>query len=205
MEKDELVIKEILSGAKKLFGKHGLKKTTMEDIAMAAGKGKSTLYYYFPSKTEIFEAVVESEMKLVIKRLRDAVSGARTAKNKLKAFLKVLLTAILDYQNFREVIFEDAMENLKLFIRLKIQYEQIQIDMIREILLGGSQSGEFKELSMSKMNRMAFVMATAFRGLHYPLTVQSQEFNTCEYYDEIVDVLIEGIGNEKIDRDAKMV
>jgi AcrR family transcriptional regulator len=205
MEKDELVIKEILSGAKKLFGKHGLKKTTMEDIAMAAGKGKSTLYYYFPSKTEIFEAVVESEMKLVIKRLRDAVSGARTAKNKLKAFLKVLLTAILDYQNFREVIFEDAMENLKLFIRLKIQYEQIQIDMIREILLGGSQSGEFKELSMSKMNRMAFVMATAFRGLHYPLTVQSQEFNNGEYYDEIVDVLIEGIGNEKVDRNTKMV
>ena len=136
MEKDELVIKEILSGAKKLFGKHGLKKTTMEDIAMAAGKGKSTLYYYFPSKTEIFEAVVESEMKLVITRLRDAVSGARTAKNKLKAFLKVLLTAILDYQNFREVIFEDAMENFKLFICLKTQYEQIQIDMIREILLG---------------------------------------------------------------------
>lgn len=205
MEKDELVIKEILSGAKKLFGKHGLKKTTMEDIAMAAGKGKSTLYYYFPSKTEIFEAVVESEMKLVIKRLRDAVSGARTAKNKLKAFLKVLLTAILDYQNFREVIFEDAMENFKLFICLKTQYEQIQIDMIREILLGGSQSGEFKELSMSKMNRMAYVMATAFRGLHYPLTVQSQEFNKSEYYDEIVDVLIEGIGNEKSDQHTNTV
>jgi len=205
MEKDELVIKEILSGAKKLFGKHGLKKTTMEDIAMAAGKGKSTLYYYFPSKTEIFEAVVESEMKLVIKRLRDAVSGARTAKNKLKAFLKVLLTAILDYQNFREVIFEDAMENFKMFIRLKTQYEQIQIDMIREILLGGTQSGEFKELSLSKMNRMAFVMATAFRGLHYPLMVQSQELNKCEYYDEIVDVLIEGIGSEKMDRDVNMV
>jgi AcrR family transcriptional regulator len=205
MEKDEVVIKEILSGAKKLFGKHGLKKTTMEDIAMAAGKGKSTLYYYFPSKTEIFEAVVESEMKLVIKRLRDAVSGARTAKNKLKAFLKVLLTAILDYQNFKEVVFEDAMENFKLFIRLKIQYEQIQIDMIREILLGGTQSGEFKELSLSRMNRMAFVMATAFRGLHYPLTVQSQEFNNGDYYDEIVDVLIEGIGNEKLDQNTKMV
>ena len=205
MEKDELVIKEILSGAKKLFGKHGLKKTTMEDIAMAAGKGKSTLYYYFPSKTEIFEAVVESEMKHVIKRLRDAVNGAITAKNKLKAFLNVLLTAILDYQNFREVVFEDAMENFKLFIRLKTQYEQIQIDMIREILLGGTQSGEFKELSSSKMNRMAFVMATAFRGLHYPLTVQGHEIYKGEYYDEIVDVLIEGIGNEKLDQNAKMV
>ncbi len=34
----------------------------MEDIAKAAGKGKSTLYYYYTSKDEIFNAVIEDEM-----------------------------------------------------------------------------------------------------------------------------------------------
>ncbi len=64
--KDELMIREILSTAKMLFAQHGLKKTTMEDIANAMGKGKSTLYYYFPGKTEIFEAVVDEEMKNLV-------------------------------------------------------------------------------------------------------------------------------------------
>ena len=45
--KDELMVREILSTAKALFAHHGLKKTTMEDIANSLGKGKSTLYYYF--------------------------------------------------------------------------------------------------------------------------------------------------------------
>jgi len=196
MEKDEIVITEILAGAKKLFGKHGLKKTTMEDIAAAAGKGKSTLYYYFPSKKEIFEAVVESEMKNVVKSLREAVNAARKAKDKLKAFLHAQITAIVGYHSFKEVIFEDSMESLKVLMCLKTRYEQIQIDMIREILLGGSQSGEFKELSLIKMNKMAFMMVTAFRGLHYPLSIESSEFESGEYFDEMIDLLIEGIGNK---------
>lgn len=198
MVKDEIVITEILAGAKKLFGKHGLKKTTMEEIAMAAGKGKSTLYYYFPSKKEIFEAVVESEMKNVVKRLREAVNTAFLAKDKLKAFLKAQVTAVLDYHSFKEVVFEDSLESLKVLVCLKSRYEQIQIDMIREILLGGAQSGEFRELSLVKMNKMAFMMVTAFRGLHYPLSIESTEFESGEYFDEMIDLIIEGIGDRKL-------
>ena len=197
MEKDEIVITEILAGAKKLFGKHGLKKTTMEDIAMAAGKGKSTLYYYFPSKKEIFEAVVESEMKNVVKKLRDAVNSAFSAREKLSAFIKAQITAVADYHNFKEVIFEDAWESIKVLMGVKSRYEQIQIDMIREILLGGAQSGEFKEISLSKMNKMAYVMATAFRGLHFPLSVKNTDYKSSDYYDGIVDLLVEGIGKRE--------
>ncbi len=197
MEKDEIVITEILAGAKKLFGKHGLKKTTMEDIATAAGKGKSTLYYYFPSKKEIFEAVVELEMKNLVKRLRNAINSAFTAQTKLKAFLKEQITAIVDYQNFREVILEDALENLKMMICLKSRYEQIQIDMIREILLGGVQSGEFKELPIMRIDKMAFMMVTAFRGLHYPLSIERTDINSGEFFDGLIDLLIEGIGNKE--------
>ena len=199
MEKDEIVITEILAGAKKLFGKHGLKKTTMEDIATAAGKGKSTLYYYFPSKMEIFDAVVEIEMKNLVKRLRNAINSALTAQSKLKAFLKEQITAIMDYQNFKEVIFEEAMENLKMMLCLKSRYEQIQIDMIREILLGGVQSGEFRELPITKIDKMAYMMVTAFRGLHYPLSIETTESNSGEFFDGLVELLVEGIGN-KADR-----
>ena len=198
MEKDEIVIGEILSGAKKLFGKHGLKKTTMEEIATAAGKGKSTLYYYFPSKNEIFEAVVEDEMKNVVKRIREAVNASLTAKEKLKAFLQAQITSIIGFHSFREVLFDDLVASMRMLIVNKSRYEQIQIDMIREILLGGTQSGEFKEMSTDRMNKMSFVMVTAFRGLHFPLSVELSEIQTNEYFDEMIDMLIAGIGTESL-------
>jgi len=198
MEKDEIVIEEILSGAKKLFGKHGLKKTTMEEIATAAGKGKSTLYYYFPSKNEIFEAVVEDEMKNVVKRIREAVNASLTAKDKLKAFLQAQITSIMGFHSFREVLFDDLLASMRMLIWIKSRYEQIQIDMIKEILLGGSQSGEFKEMSAERMNKMSFVMVTAFRGLHFPLSTELSELQTNEYFDEMIDMLIAGIGTDSI-------
>jgi len=198
MEKDEIVIEEILSGAKKLFGKHGLKKTTMEEIATAAGKGKSTLYYYFPSKNEIFEAVVEDEMKNVVKRIREAVNASLTAKDKLKAFLQAQITSIMGFHSFREVLFDDLLASMRMLIWIKSRYEQIQIDMIKEILLGGSQSGEFKEMSAERMNKMSFVMVTAFRGLHFPLSTELSELQTNEYFDEMIDMLIAGIGTDGI-------
>ena len=44
----------IISAATGLFSRFGLEKTTMEDIAKAARKGKSTLYYYFKNKEAVF-------------------------------------------------------------------------------------------------------------------------------------------------------
>ena len=43
MDKEEIIVSEIIESAKKLFQQYGLRKTTMEDIAKSTGKGKSTL------------------------------------------------------------------------------------------------------------------------------------------------------------------
>ena len=45
--KEEQLREESITAAQKLFQQYGLHKTTMEDIAKAMGRGKSTLYYYY--------------------------------------------------------------------------------------------------------------------------------------------------------------
>ncbi|PZR32764.1 MAG: hypothetical protein DI538_19000 [Azospira oryzae] len=54
MEKVDIAERDIINSAKKLMQQYGLKKTTMDDIAKAAVKSKSTLYYYFKDKEDIF-------------------------------------------------------------------------------------------------------------------------------------------------------
>lgn len=48
----------ILGAAQALFLKHGLRGTSMEAIARAAGIAKPTLYAYFPDKPAIFSALL---------------------------------------------------------------------------------------------------------------------------------------------------
>lgn len=49
----------ILRTAGELFLKHGLRGTSMEAIARAAGIAKPTLYVYFPDKSAVFLALVD--------------------------------------------------------------------------------------------------------------------------------------------------
>ena len=54
---------QIIEAAGVIFERYGFKKTTMDDIAYAAGKGKSSLYYYFKNKEQVFEAVCSARSR----------------------------------------------------------------------------------------------------------------------------------------------
>ncbi len=48
----------ILKIAREIFSKYGFKKTTLDDIANAVRKGKSSLYYYFKSKVNFLQLFI---------------------------------------------------------------------------------------------------------------------------------------------------
>src|ERR1043165_1421361 len=49
----------ILDAAERLIGFLGYSKTTMDDVAKAAGVGKRTIYVYFPSKEEVILCTID--------------------------------------------------------------------------------------------------------------------------------------------------
>jgi len=83
LSKDEEAKTAILEAAKRVFQKWGLNKTTMEDIAHEAGKGKSTLYYYFKSKDEIFEFLIKNELNSILTKAKTTINQISTSKEKL--------------------------------------------------------------------------------------------------------------------------
>ena len=53
--------RQILDGARKVFMDLGFDAASMGEIARTAGVSKGTLYVYFPSKIDLFEALVRSD------------------------------------------------------------------------------------------------------------------------------------------------
>ncbi len=94
MNKDEKVKFEILEAARKVFQKWGINKTTMEDIAAESGKGKSTLYYYFKSKHEIFEEIAQNEIQKISNIALNKINLVMSPKEKLKNYLTSTLTEL---------------------------------------------------------------------------------------------------------------
>lgn len=68
---------EVLDAALDLFARHGFASTRMEDVARAAGLSKGAVYLYFPSKEELFKALVETRTGELRARIEAEASAAR--------------------------------------------------------------------------------------------------------------------------------
>lgn len=191
--KDESMVREILSTAKNLFSLYGLKKTTMEDIANAMGKGKSTLYYYFPGKTEIFEAVVDEELKNLLRVTRQAINMAPTAKDKLKAYARTRAAAMEKFHNLSAVVHENICSHITDILKLKEKHSEIQIDLIKEIIIGGVQSGEFKGITERNIHLFSSTMVAAFRGIELSLAASKSVKNYDNGPDLLIDIMVDGM------------
>src|ERR1700744_4163741 len=102
--KEDVIQEQILQAAKQLFQVHGLAKVTMDDVAKAIGKGRSSLYYYYKSKDEIFDAVMDIEISEMIAAIARAVEKAPDVEQKLNAFCIAKLGVIREKRGFFNVL-----------------------------------------------------------------------------------------------------
>jgi AcrR family transcriptional regulator len=63
----------ILEAAARLTTRYGFDKTTVDEIAREAGVSKGAIYLVWPGKEELFDALIEFEMKKLILDLRSRI------------------------------------------------------------------------------------------------------------------------------------
>lgn len=64
----------VLAAALRVFGRHGYRKASMDDVANAAGISRPGLYFHFSSKPELFRATVEHSLDAAITAARLALA-----------------------------------------------------------------------------------------------------------------------------------
>ncbi len=165
MVKEDIFKEDIIREAQKLFQLYGLKKTTMEDIAKALGKGKSTLYYYYQSKELIFEEVLQRELREVFRQTQIAVESVESAEEKLKAFAVTRIKVLSNMLNLYRLVFGEFVEQIPCGRVLFNEYSQLEINLIRSILLYGIEKGEFNQEIEQEMDLLPSVVVSSIRGI----------------------------------------
>jgi TetR/AcrR family fatty acid metabolism transcriptional regulator len=77
---------EIGDAARTVFARKGFALATMDEIAEEAGVAKGTIYLYFRSKTEVYQAVLAYDMKALIKGTLERIDAAAALREKIAAF-----------------------------------------------------------------------------------------------------------------------
>ena len=195
LQRDEIVVREIVDTARALFKKSGFKKTTMGDIARSLGKAKSSLYYYYPSKEDIFEAVIYAEMDELLDEIHQSLRKAATSKEKLKAYCRRRLEKLSQLCNLSDALKSEIAELHCVMDEMKHQFDTTHVELVKGILAEGVANGEFKKINDDNIELIAYLMVSSFRGLAVPLMVgQNRSPQLDLQIDSIVDIMVEGIG-----------
>lgn len=164
MTKDEIIKGEIIVQAQKLFKQFGIKKTTMDEIAAACGKAKSTLYHYFKSKEEVFEAVFETEMRNLRAIVKDEVDTQKTLSKKVIAYFVKFHEEVINKMNVYRVLKEEVLDTpyYKSLFRKIFDFE---LNYTIRLLEDAIDAGEKTEIEREEIPWYAEVMIAAFLGI----------------------------------------
>ncbi|MES2372067.1 MAG: TetR/AcrR family transcriptional regulator [Bacteroidota bacterium] len=194
--KDDIIKDEILKEAQKLFQQFGVKKTTMEDIAKAMGKGKSTLYYYYCSKEEIFDAVILKEMDEVFNRVKMAVEKAVSAEEKLKAFTLTKIKAVQKRVNLCKMVSGEMPDNMRCMKHLHSQYDAQEVKLVKDILKFGVANGEFGKIVGKELDILPSVMVSSLRGLERDMFIDVRFAKLELRMESIIGIMIKGLRHD---------
>ena len=86
----------ILQAAWRCISKYGFTKTTIHEIARAAGLAKGTIYNYFESKEDILLALVAATNRKVLDEMEKIAGSNRPAGKKLEEMLLARALYIYD-------------------------------------------------------------------------------------------------------------
>jgi AcrR family transcriptional regulator len=84
-------VNRILAAAYECFARHGLRKTTMDDIATAAGMSRPAVYQYIRNKQDAFRRLAAGILDTALGQARAAADAGGTLTQRLDRVLAVKL------------------------------------------------------------------------------------------------------------------
>lgn len=157
----ELRRSEILSAATKVFGIKGFDATLMDEIAKAAGLAKGTLYLYFKSKDEIYQAVVRQALAEVDQLTRQHVEAAPDFGGRYAAFIKVRIAFWQQHHPLYRVIL--SMSRSPQYRKKSIGWQRESVLYLAELLQQGAAAGEIPQQDFVAV---AWATMDAVRGVN---------------------------------------
>ena len=186
--------KQLIDVARELFASRGRRNITMNDIAEASKKGRRTLYTYFKSKDEVYKAVIENEVNLVIEALEENAKKTMEAFEKLKNHIFIHLDSIKNSVTRNGTLRADFFRDIYEVERSRRRMDVAELKLIKNILDEGLKSGNFKEMDSEMLST---IILYSLRGLEIPYIRQnlSSEFDKNKH--KIVEFVFRGIWVDK--------
>lgn len=190
---------EILKAALEEFSVNGFAGTRLEDVAGRAGISKGTIYLYFSSKEELFEAVVRDRIIPYFEKMEEiGKQSGGSASDILREQLKII---------HRELVSTDTRYIPKLMIGEGNRFPKLAEFYFREIITRihrllrsvikrGVDAGEFRKEALN-WNLQAILSPALSAAMWRVVFDQFDPLDTEKMLNTHIDLLLNGLQVDK--------
>ena len=194
---------KLIEVARQLFAHKGVENTTMNDIASASEKGRRTIYTYFKSKRDIYNAVVKNESELIVERLSVIPAQDVSPEEKLMNFIFVRFEAIKELVTRNGSLRAGFFRDVRKVERARRGTLSQECSVLMSILKEGVEKGTF---SIKHIDKTARVMLLCLQGLDVPYVRDSfadMDIEKNKLREYIHDFILNGIARRDADSGKK--
>ncbi|MBR7042803.1 MAG: TetR/AcrR family transcriptional regulator [Prevotella sp.] len=156
---------KLVEVARQLFAKNGIANTTMNDIAVASGKGRRTLYTYFKSKEDVYTAVIESELERLSDKLDEVAAKKIRPQDKIIELIYMHLSSIKETVVRNGNLRAEFFRNIWTVEKVRKNFDDEEIKLFRKVYAEGKADGEF---DIDNIDLVADITHYCIKGLEVP-------------------------------------
>jgi AcrR family transcriptional regulator len=137
---------QLLRVALKSFAQRGYAGTSVQDIVNDAGVSKPVLYYYFPDKAGLFQALVDQAHDERLRLMQQAAERGHTVAQKLEDIVGAVFEFSLRHQELMRLAFATAFNSAGEApgqVRCREKGRR-NFEFVRSLIESGQASGELE-------------------------------------------------------------
>ncbi len=148
--------REILEAALRLFAENGYHGTTVDDVARAANTSKGGVYFHFPSKSDLFLALLDYAARLLFARVEAAVRDVDDPVTKLERGLEVFVRTIASHRTLARLFLVEGLGAGPTFQARLREIHELFIGLIRDQLEAAIRQGRIRPVDTELLSVVWF-------------------------------------------------
>jgi len=189
----------ILVAARARFLAEGVDGASLRSIAEDAGTNLGMIYYYFPSKDELFLAVIEQVYGKLLEDLGAALAGEQSVEERIRrAYRRVATMSAAEFDVLRMVVREALVSSERLG-RVIERFRRGHVPMVIAMVMEGVARGDLARelplpLILAAVGSLGLLPQVARRRLGDDVPALAALLPAPEALaDALVDVLMHGV------------
>jgi len=166
---DDIIQQEILKAAIRLYQKFGPTGFTMDDLAAATGRSRTSLYYYYKNRDEIYKAVMDKIARNMAAGIRQEVAAEETLREKIHAFCHTKLKASAEWKKVFNAMTasmdaDEQSQHAKVMYNWHKKLIHHESVILNEILAGATRRKEIRPIPPGDQDTLVFLIYSGIRG-----------------------------------------